>query len=231
VTTNALLFAAACDAAVAITLAGVLGRRRAAYCWSFAFYLAAVLVCDIPILGWWERFYTHSFWIIRQAVFDLAKLAVAVELAWRAFRPFPGARPVAGTFVMALLAVTTTVLLMVPSRHPYAYAASVLDWHPRILTATIWLMTGTALLIVWYRIPITGFQKALLVGFVPYLVIFTTLLNLLGRRGWTFVSTMHALDGSAYLLVVSWWAWHAWRHLPEEQPLPQVLVDHLQKAS
>jgi hypothetical protein len=231
VTPNALLFGAACDAAVAITLAGVLSRRRISHCWSFAAYLAIVLLCDIPITGWWERFYTHSFWIIRQSLFDIAKLAVAMELSWRAFRHFPGARSVAGSFVLGMLGLTTAILLLVPTRHPYAYAASVLDWHPRILTATIWLMTGTALLLVWYRIPITGFQKALLVGFVPYLVVFTSLLNLLGRRGWSFVSTMHALDGVAYVLVISWWAWQAWRPSPEEEPLPQVLLQHLQKAS
>ena len=38
-----------------------------------------------------RRFFNDSFWILEQGVYDLLKMAVAVELAWRAFAAFPGA--------------------------------------------------------------------------------------------------------------------------------------------
>jgi hypothetical protein len=44
-----------------------------------------------------------------------------------------------------------------------------------------------------------------------YLLVFVTLLDLLGRRGWaigTFVATTETL---AYLALVVFWAWAAWR--------------------
>jgi hypothetical protein len=75
-------------------------------------------------------------------------------------------------------------------------------------------MTALALLVVWYRIPLLPFQKAILVGFVPYLVVFVSLLNVLRHHGWQVREWVNLLDATAYLGAASWWAWAAWR--PEE---------------
>ena len=208
-------FHAACswgvEIALAATIAGTFWRGRASEGWSFVAYLALILAGDLMVVGWREQFNQGWFWILKQSVWDIAKLAVAVELLARAVRTFPGAKLVARTYLVGALTVSSATLLLVPDGHQDAYGAFLVDWHPRVLTSTIWLMTGTALLIVWYRLPVSTFQKAILAGFVPYLVIFTTLLNILRTHGFQIMWLTNRADRVAYLAVCLWWAVHAWR--------------------
>lgn len=210
-----------------LCLAGVVLRGRTASCWSFPAYVALVLVSDLVVFTWPERLYVPWFWIVQQAAWDIAKLAVAIEILWRAVRSYPGARPTAYAYAVALLALTTLVLLMAPQRGLSAYGATLVEWQPRMLTATVWLMTGTALLVLWYRIPITWFQRAILIGFVPYLVVWATLLNLLRRHGWALWDVTNLLDRIAYVLLLAWWTWSAWRSEADEA-LPRVLEQRLE---
>ena len=48
--------------------------------------------------------------MLKQGVYDALKMAIALELAWRAFEAFPGAMRTARVAVLALLAVSTVVL-------------------------------------------------------------------------------------------------------------------------
>jgi hypothetical protein len=53
-------------------------------------YVAAILVGNSLATLWPHRFYTPAFWVLKQGVYDLLKIAVGIELAWRAFRGLPG---------------------------------------------------------------------------------------------------------------------------------------------
>ncbi len=85
-------------------LAGLVARRRAASCWSFVAYLAAVAVSDLLIAVWPERFFRKDFWILKESVHNLLKLAVALELMVRIFQPFPSAYAVARRGVVLVIA-------------------------------------------------------------------------------------------------------------------------------
>ena len=61
----------------------VLGRSRST-CWRSS-------LGNILVTLWPARFFTPSFWVLKQGVYDALKMAVALELAWRAFDAFPGA--------------------------------------------------------------------------------------------------------------------------------------------
>ena len=87
-------------------------------------------------------------------------------------------------------------------------------WQPSIVTGTLWMFTATALLVVWYQIPVHDWQRAIMLGLVSYLVVFVLYMNLFGRFGWEHRETVGLLDVAAYLSLCVFWAWAAWRRDP-----------------
>jgi hypothetical protein len=216
-----ILVSQAVKAALLVALVGVCARGRYRQCISFPVYLVLVLICDTLVSLWPHRFYVHWFWILQQSAWDLAKLAVALELGFRFFRAFPGARSVARLMVTAVTLATTGAVISLPAG--LTFTAAALEWQPRVLTGTIWLMTILALLVVWYRLPIHPFQAAILIGFVPYLVVFVTLANVLRAHGWGVRPWVNLVDASCYLAAAAWWAFAAWRPNPAFEMSPTLL--------
>jgi hypothetical protein len=104
------------------------------------------------------------------------------------------------------------------------YQQVLFDWQPRVLAGTIWIMTGLALLITWYRVPVHPYHKSILLGFVPYLLVFTTLLSLTQRWGWDFFGPyLQAGDPAAYMLLTGFWAWASWRRAAQPAVSPALL--------
>jgi len=209
-----VLVAHAVKILVLLTLAGIAARHRARLCWSFLAYLITILVCNSLISLWPDTFFVSWFWMLKQALYDCLRLAIAVELAYRTFQAFPGAQATARRMVFALLAVTSLALIGVPSGlsagSPALYSAALQEWEPRVMTGTIWLMNGLAVLVVWYRVPIHAYHKAILLGFVPFLLVFTTLLRLLQIYGWEVLPLVQSAEPAAFLLLMAWWAYAAW---------------------
>ena len=197
--------------ALVAVLAGLVARGRARLCWSFAAYLAAILVGNSIVSLWPERFYTGAFWVLKQGVYDALKMAVALELAWRAFDSFPGAMRTAKAAILALLAISTVSLgaLTPPSSYMTLW-----EWQPGVATAALWLLTATALLVVWYQVPLHDWQRAIMLGLAPYLLVFVTLLGLLRSHGWAAAPEVGIGDTLAYLGLLLFWAWSAWRRDP-----------------
>jgi hypothetical protein len=86
---------------------------------------------------------------------------------------------------------------------------------PRVLNGTVWLLTGMAVLILWYRLPVDRFHKAILTGLVPYLLVFTIGLNAIESYNWSksIQEWRNLVDTSAYLLLLGYWARAAWAPL------------------
>jgi hypothetical protein len=195
------------------TLMGIVWRGRAHLCWSFVAYLLTQLVCNVLFSFWPDRFFEQWFWILQQGLDDALKMGIAVELGFRIFQAFPGAQATARRVLFFLLVATSLALIGIPVAS--SYGDVLFEWQPRVLTGTIWLMNGLALLITWYRVPVHSYHKAILMGFVPYLLVFTTLLTLLGQHAWLF-RVIQSADALAYMLLMSFWTWSAWK--PETQP-------------
>jgi hypothetical protein len=213
-TASQVLIAHAVKILVLLTLAGILARRRWSHCWSFTTYLAVILLCNSLVSFWPERFYQPWFYLVRTGLYDGLKVAIAIELAYRTFQAFPGARATARQLLFVLVAVSSAVLVAVP--WDSSYGAALFEWEPRILTGTIWLLNALAVIVIWYRVPIHAYHKAILLGFVPYLLVFTILLRLLRHYGWEILPLVQAAEPAAYLLLMGWWAWAAWE--PEAVP-------------
>ena len=205
---------------VLLTLAGIVTRHRARMCWSFLAYLVTILACNSLISLRPDTFFVSWFWMLKQALYDCLRLAIAIELAYRTFRAFPGAQNTARRMVFAILAVTSLALIGVPSGlsagSPALYSAALQEWEPRVMTGTIWLMNGLAVLVIWYRVPIHAYHKAILLGFVPFLLVFTTLLRLLQIYGWEVLPLVQSAEPAAFLLLMAWWAHAAWE--PDTAP-------------
>jgi hypothetical protein len=220
-----------------IALAGLLVRGRYRTCPSFVLYLLVILAGDLllllgprhldvgsalfGLLGE-KGFYSRSFWLIDQLAINLARFVVALELAYRTFRSFPGARATARGVLFVLVGVT---LVSVVAVTPQVSAIDPDDrvkqifgvLQPRVLNGTVWLLTGMAALVLWYRLPVDRFHKAILIGLVPYLLVFTIGLNATETYGWgnSLVQWRNLIITSAYLLLMGYWARAAWApHAP-----------------
>lgn len=206
-----LAVAHAVKIALLVVLAGIVVRRRARLCWVFPLYVVAIIAGNSLQSLWPTQFHTPEFWIVKQRVYDALKLLLALELAWRAFRLFPGALRTARTVLGAILGATTLVVAFVT---PPAGYSTMWQWQPSIVTGTLWMFTATALLVVWYQVPVHDWQRAIMLGLVSYLVVFVLYMDLLRRFGWEHHLAVGWLDVFAYLALCIFWAWAAWRRDP-----------------
>jgi hypothetical protein len=213
-------------------LAGLLARRRYRACYSFVLYLLVILVADLlrllgpsrleptamlfPYLGK-AGFSSRTFWFFKELMITLLRFAVALELGFRAFRSFPGARSTARGVLFVLLTVTlVSVILVTPqvsALDPDDRLEQVVGLlQPRVLNGTVWLLTGMAGLILWYRLPVDHFHKAILLGLVPYLLIFAIGLNRIESYDWkdSARELFNAVYTMAFLLLLAFWAKAAW---------------------
>jgi hypothetical protein len=197
-------------------LVGVLRRggllRR---CLSFVLYVCVFLVFETLITFWPSYYWNRTVWNLTQHTYEILKLAIAVELAVRALSAFPGTWKLAGR-------INAFILLATAAGWIFAGA----PYRPLINTATIWLFAGTALVATYFHIPLHAWHRAILFGFTGYLTVFSTLMNIWQRHGFApeVINRLGSLDQLAYLALVAFWAYSAWR--PAEQfegVAPEVL--------
>jgi hypothetical protein len=197
-------------------LVGLFARKRAHVCWSFVGYLSWNLGCNILFSFWPDQFYRQWFGSLMQGVSDGFKMAIAAELTYRTFRAFPGAAARVRIFLAPVFMVPVLFVRRVPTAVTYD------DWirvyQPQVLTGIIWCMVAITLLIAWYRVPVHAMHRAILIGFASYLLIFTTLLNLLRDFGFDQVGRyINVADSYAYVLLLAGWAYAAW--VPAHRPV------------
>lgn len=206
-------YTAASILAIAAVLAGLRARHllRASYAWDL--YLLAVLVGESLILTWPQRFYTFSFWQVKETLYGVLKLATAVELGLLTLGSFAGGRRRAQQWTLALLALTlVAVSLPTPAG---TLSTLALEMQPRLANATALLFAAVWLLVLYYRVPLHRIHRAILRGLTPYLLVFTVAVRLRGTFGVELLDLARSLDSSAYVAMCLYWAWEAWRRTPE----------------
>jgi hypothetical protein len=197
-------------------LVGLFVRHRAHLCWSFVIYLVTALVFNSLMSFWPEQFFRLWFYSLMLDLLNALKLAMAAELTYRTFRVFPGA----AARVRVLLAPVFFVPVLFMSKVPAgaSYQEIVQIYQPQLQTGVIWIITAITLLIAWYRVPVHAMHRAILIGFASYLLIFTTLLNVLRNFGFENLrSFINMADGYAYIVLLGWWAYSAW--VPARRPV------------
>jgi hypothetical protein len=208
---------------LAVVVVGMLRRGLHRRCWSLLVCLLAVLIygCieltgvmfyNVPGLEWPQWLWSWEFWNFQQTAYDVATLAVAVEIGVRVVAAFPGTwrltRALLGT---ALLTTTVAVTL---GQAPL---------HPLLATAAIWLFAAVSLVIILFNLPVHAWHRAILTGFVPYLFVFSTLTSIFTRRGYELAKILGSVDQVANLLLIAWLAYAAWRDDDVADVSPAVL--------
>jgi hypothetical protein len=207
---------------ITVALAGLIVRRRAGVCWSFVVYLGVIAVSDLLMLLWPDQFWRIWFFAGKEFVITVFRFAVALELTYRTFRAFPSARATARGVLLLVLMVTLAIVFLgsgdlTPSKGAPELGPLITRVQPRVLSGSIWLLTAVAGLILWYRLPVHPLHKAILVGLVPYLLVFSVSLNWLESRGWEVRAGAGYLNTLAFLSVLVYWTYAAWR--PDEAPV------------
>lgn len=185
------------------------GRHRASYC--FTAYVYAVLAAAVLPRIDPDRFFTWDFYLLQDTVLAILKVCIVVELARRIFRSFPGAFARARWVILLilgglLLAVTVVSTAVDDSGSLYSRLV------PRVQNGTAWLFTSILGVVLWYRLPLNLFHKAILVGFVPYLLISTAAVQAMETWGWREMRVYAGyIDSGAYLLSLAYWASAAWK--------------------
>jgi hypothetical protein len=197
-------------ALTALALSGLVARRRLHLWYGLGVLLAVVLIHDLLVASRPTQFFRKDVWLAKETVLILVRLGMAVELMVRVFRRFPGAMVTARRLLLFIALSTALAVWALPVRD-LGYAGFVADVMPRVLNGTVWLFASLAILIVWYRLPVHGFQKAILLSYVPYLLVFTVAMNALGDLGWQRGAWFNSVNPIAYQLMVLHWTYAAWR--------------------
>jgi hypothetical protein len=197
-------------------IVGLVARRRVGVCWTLVPYLAVSTLADLLMLLRPEQYFTQPFWFGKELVIHLLRFALALELTYRTFRAFPSARAAARGLLLAVLLATLAVVLvgsagLEVTEGPSSLRPLISQVQPRVVNGSIWLLTAIAGLILWYRLPVHPLHKAILVGLVPYLLVYSVSLNLIESVGWNVrIGVNYALT-LAFLAVLIYWARAAWR--------------------
>jgi hypothetical protein len=195
-----------------VTLAGLIVRGRWSSWYSFSLYLLVVAGFSLAFAVY-PRAYTQLGWYLQVNALTVLRFAVAMELAIRTFRAFPGARATLRPILLVLLVVTFALLVAVPAS-TVDYVTFLEEVQPRLLNGTVWIFTAIAGLILWYRLPVAPLHKSILLGYVPYLLYDAVFLKALLQASWQR-DLIGYVNQSIYLLLVSHWAWVAWRTDPQ----------------
>lgn len=194
---------------MSVLLTGLVWRRRYDVAYTFTFYLLVVFVTELLTFAWPDTFYRRSFYLQKENVINALRFAVALELMYRTFSAFPSAHRTARAVFLALVTATLVVVMAATGEQPDAYTL-VNKVQPRVISASVWLFTALAALILWYRLPVDSLHKSILLGWVPYLLIFSAALNYVGEKGPDLIPLTNYVHTAAYLGLLGYWARAAW---------------------
>jgi hypothetical protein len=197
-------------------LSGLVVRRRVRVCYSFVLYIGANLVADLLMVLWPDQFNRQWFWLGKELLIHLLRFALALELTYWTFRAFPSARATVRGVLLLVLLVTMAIVVpatadLTPQEGAPTLGPLISRVQPRVLNGVNWLFIGVAALILWYRLPVHPLHKAILIGYVPYLLVFTVSLNIIESQGWAARELVNPIHTMAFVLLLGYWAVAAWR--------------------
>jgi hypothetical protein len=199
-----------------LTLAGILTGGLAHRAKAFTAYLLIVVVGEGVTLLRPEVFWTFDQYVIRQLGYLAMKVVIAAELAAEIFDGFPTAQRAARRVVGAILLVTFVVVVTMPlgaDRFDHLGVEQILA---RLANGVLWLFVGLAAVARWYVVPLHRLQKAIVMGFGTFGLVSVVCFNFMH---WT--EPVKILIPTAYLMLVTYWAWTAW-NVREEADSPAI---------
>ena len=214
-------------AVIFVLLAGLAVRQRVRLCWTFPLYLGTIALADLALMVGPPPFDSQLFWFGKELVITVLRFALALELTYRTVRAFPTARATVRAVLLGVLVLTLAIVFSgtgdLAAEGTPVLGPLITRVQPLVLYGAIWLLTGIAGVILWYRLPVHPLHKAILVGLVPYLLLSTVSLNLIEKWGWEVSGQVNLVPALAWLCLLSVWAVMAWR--PGDVPVRAAAHD------
>ena len=204
-------------------LAGLRRRSRVDACYSFAAYLATVVMSQALVGAWPSRFWTWDFWLATDVLQTGTHIACAAEVTFRTFRPLPAGQARARR-LFAVLVTATVAALAFPGPTTTAFDLTLLV--SRFTYGVGFLFAAYLGLTAYYHVPVDPVHRDVAQGFVllTMLVAFTHDLSYLDPiMGWG----RDTIVKLTYPLLLLWWAQRAWAQ-EEATALPRASMEHLQ---
>ena len=210
------------DVAIVVTLVGLYVRQRLPLSYFFDLYLLTVLILDVPIGLSPTRFHQWDYYMVKETVQNTLKFAIVLELTALVFAGFPRVRRMVRFITLGVLLGLLGVIYVM---WDYLRDAALAMYYVQsvIFNGTALLFAAIAAPVLYYRIPLHPIHKAILFGFMPYLIAYTFALDLLGRIGAPVKRVSDFLSVIGYLILVSYWAWSIWKPRRPPPPEPEVL--------
>jgi hypothetical protein len=212
-----------------VILWGMIRHRLHRLCWTFAAYLGVVGFGNTLMAAAPATFYNWDFWQAKDLAYTTLTLLVALEIAALSFQAFPGAKKRARQISIVILVATLAAVVWLPEK-PSTNAISnnlqvllYVEVQPRLSHGTAMLFATVWALVLWYVIPLHRWHRAILRGLAPYMLATTIIVRLLATWGSKARLWVGYADSVAYLAVLTYWAWEAWRDQPP--------ADHLEIRS
>lgn len=150
------------------TLVIVLKKRLWRHSFLFTFYLATMLASDA--LSFLDTFQNAYFYISKELVLDVVVFGLVLELNLRLLGHYPGLRrSMSVVLVLASLGLFAYTFVGRWERNDYFYTAFI-DYSTRSTQATAVLFLILSVIISYYHLKISRFEKHLLLGFQFFLV-------------------------------------------------------------
>ena len=185
----------------------------------FSLYAGGLALTSAAVgLAYAWRVHAQEAWLVHQVASAALRFGVALELTYSIFGAFPAAA-VAARRVTFVLLVVTAVTAMSVSKADITYTQFNAEMVPRLATGAVWIFTALAALVLWYRLPLGALQRAILLGYAPYLLLFTVAMNMLASVGWHARNAVGYVDTIAFFVLINYWLRVAWRSAPEAAPV------------
>ena len=163
---------------------------------------------------------TYETWMLLQIVNAGLRLGVTLELTYRLFGAFPAAAATARRAMLVIL-VFTAVTAVATAPLDVTYTRMHAETIPRMASATVWMLTVLAGLVLWYRLPLMPLPRAILMGLAPFLLLSTIGMSLLFGPGASLARPWvgYVIPLASFFLT-NYWLRVAWRTVPESPKIP-----------
>jgi hypothetical protein len=94
----------------------------------------------------------------------------------------------------------------------------------------VWMAVMILATARWFVLPSHPFHVAIVTSLALYTALFGIGLHLHWMAGWWARPYFNAADTAAYLAVVFWWGWVAWRPEPETTAIHQTTLARIAAA-
>ena len=194
-------------------LLGLFVHRLHRVCFSFPAWLLVVFTGDVLMFGWPERFYTWGFWMAKETVYALLKLAIAMEITARAFQAFPSARATVQRVMLAVL-LALLAFVLVGVRYDVALHDLARELQRRVANGVALVFCAAWAVVLYYRLPLHRLHRAILRGLVPYLLVFSAASTFTLVFGWDLRRAVNVVEAACWNLMLAYWCWEVWRRPP-----------------